>query len=102
MDSLSYESKIIIDEIPFQWGQKFELYYPDLPGFPTVYVHFKDGVDRVYGFPISVNFVQTTNETGTAEIRFISNVDLNSNKKLKDKTKIELENRWLNRLKKMD
>ena len=94
MDSLSYESKIIIDKIPFQWGQKFELYYPDLPGFPTVYVHFKDGVDRVYGFPISVNFIQKSNETGTAEIRFISNMDLNSNKKLKDKTKIELENRF--------
>lgn len=94
LDTLSHKCKILLDDIPVQWGQKFELYYPDLPGFPTVYVHFvKDNI-RVYGFPINVNFNQTTDKKGSAELTFISNIDLDSNPELKKLTKNELENRF--------
>ena len=94
LDPLSYKCKILLEDIPVQWGQKFELYYPDLPGFPTVYVHFVKDDHRVYGFPITVNFKQTTDKKGSAELTFISNVDLDSNSELKKLVKNEIENRF--------
>lgn len=93
-DPLSYECKILLEDIPSQWGQKFELYYPDLPGFPTVYVHFKKDDKRVYGFPITMNFIQNNDKSGTAEITFVSNVDLESESELKKLAKKEIENRF--------
>ena len=94
LDSLSYQCNILLDNIPVQWGQKFELYYPDLPGFPTVYVHFINDNQRVYGFPITANFNQTTDKKGSVEFTFISNVDLDTNLQLKELAKKELENRF--------
>ncbi|WP_371504285.1 hypothetical protein [Nitrosopumilus adriaticus] len=84
----------MLDDIPIQWGQKFELYYPDLPGFPTVYVHFTTENHRVYGFPITANFNQTTDKKGSVELTFISNIDLDSEPDLKELAKTELENRF--------
>ena len=94
LDTLSYKCKISFDNIPVQWGQKFELYYPDLPGFPTVYVHFGKENHRVYGFPITANFNQTSDKNGSVEFTFISIVDLDSNPELKELAKNELENRF--------
>ena len=94
LDPLSYECKILLEDIPVQWGQKFELYYPDLPGFPTVYVHFTKDSQRVYGFPITANFKQTTDKKGLVEIIFVSNVDLDSDPELKELAKNEIENRF--------
>ena len=92
--SLQYESIIEIENIPVQWGQKFELYYPDLPGFPIVYVHFTKEKHRVYGFPINACFKQKSENTGSVELTFISNIDLDVNLELKALTKKELENRF--------
>ena len=92
--SLQYESIIEIENIPVQWGQKFELYYPDLPGFPIVYVHFTKEKHRVYGFPINACFKQKSEKTGSVELTFISNIDLDVNLELKALTKKELENRF--------
>ena len=94
LGTLSYECKILLEDIPVQWGQKFELYYPDLPGFPIVYVHFKKENQRVYGFPITANFTQTNDDRGVFEITFISNIDLNSDSKLKELAKKEIMNRF--------
>ena len=94
IETLSHECKILLDDVPVQWGQKFELYYPDLPGFPIVYVHFKKENKRVYGFPITANFTQTSDDRGMVEITFISNTDLNSDSKLKDLAKEEIMNRF--------
>ncbi len=94
LDSLSHKCTILLEDIPVQWGQKFELYYPDLPGFPTVYVHFTKDNQRVYGFPVTVNFSQTSNKKGSAEFTFVSNVDLDSNTNLKEIVKKEIENRF--------
>ncbi len=94
LDSLSYQCKILLDDIPVQWGQKFELYYPDLPGFPTVYVHFTKENHRVYGFPITANFNQISDKKGSVEFTFISNTDLDADPELKTLAKRELENRF--------
>ena len=39
LSPLKYETKIKIENIPLQWMSRFELYYPDLPGFPITYIH---------------------------------------------------------------
>ena len=91
---LKYESAIVLENVPIQWGQKFELYYPDLPGFPTVYVHIIEDGKRTYGFPITANFKQGKGDDGSVEILFLSNKDLDSDESLKGAVKTELENRF--------
>ena len=50
-------SEHILENIPIKWLPKIELYYPDLPLFPIVYVHVKHRGQRIYGFPVSQSFV---------------------------------------------
>lgn len=94
LGDLKYKTEITLDGVPIQWGQKFELYYPDLPGFPTVYVHFLKDSKRVYGFPITANFNDTDERQGSVKLSFISNTDLDSDPSLKEAVKNELENRF--------
>ena len=49
-------NKIIIKDVPVQWIPKIELYYPDLPQFPIMYMHLKCGEKRIVACPVSVNY----------------------------------------------
>lgn len=56
MFALNYETTIKICDIPLQWIPKIELYYPDLPQFPIMYVHFLINDVRVMACPVSVSY----------------------------------------------
>ena len=93
LKEIKFETKITFSDIPRQWISKFELYYPDLPGFPIIYVHFiKDGV-KVYGYPASLNVTSMNGQTCDVEFLFQSNENLDNNQQLKDKVISELKER---------
>ena len=49
--------KIRVDKIPLQWIPKIELYYPDLPQFPIMYIHTRlNSGERLFAFPVAVSF----------------------------------------------
>ena len=56
MFSLKYETEITVSNIPIQWIPKIELYYPDLPQFPIMYLHSFLNQQRVLGIPVSVSY----------------------------------------------
>jgi len=96
LEPIRYETEIEIKEIPIQWMPLFELYYPDLPQFPIVYIHLKkDGV-RIYGFPVSVHFDIVEMKTCNARILFLSNINLDGagNETLRKDVADELEERF--------
>lgn len=49
-------NEITIKDVPVQWIPKVELYYPDLPQFPIMYIHLKCGENRIIACPVSVNY----------------------------------------------
>ena len=56
MFELKYTCEITIHEVPVQWIPKIELYYPDLPQFPIMYIHLKTDNQRLIACPVSVNY----------------------------------------------
>ena len=49
--------QIKVSGIPVQWIPKIEIYYPDLPQFPIMYIHTQlNNQERLFAFPISVSF----------------------------------------------
>lgn len=56
MLDLRYESEIKINDLPVQWIPKIELYYPDLPQFPIMYIHFLLNEKRIIACPVSVSY----------------------------------------------
>jgi len=56
MFKLFHEGKITIKGIPIQWIPKIEIYYPDLPQFPIMYIHTNFQGERLIACPVSVNF----------------------------------------------
>ena len=79
MFNLTHEVSITIKDIPIQWIPKIELYYPDLPQFPIMYIHFSLNNQRIVACPVSVSykishdecdaiFYVLTNTSPTAEI----------------------------------
>lgn len=56
MFTLKYEISVKICDIPLQWIPKIELYYPDLPQFPIMYVHFLFNDERIIACPVSVSY----------------------------------------------
>ncbi|WP_099363780.1 hypothetical protein [Fredinandcohnia onubensis] len=93
MEPIRYESIIKIEDIPLQWISKFELYYPDLPGFPIVYVHILMDDIRVFGFPVSVNFDIHENSCD-ANVLFLCNKDIDNDTTLKEAVSDELKERF--------
>ena len=91
---LEHEAIISLKEVPIQWIPKFELFTNDLPNFPLVYVHSFIHGKRVFGFPMAVNFANTTNGKCIPKIHFLSNVDLNSDKAAKKIVESELSERF--------
>ena len=53
---LNHETIITICNLPLQWIPKIELYYPDLPQFPIMYVHFLLNDKRIIACPVSVSY----------------------------------------------
>ena len=91
---IQYETKITLENIPVQWIPKFELYYPDLPGFPIVYVHFVKNGTRVFGFPCESSTVLKDNGICDINLIFLSNVKIENDDELLATTKKELEERF--------
>ncbi len=56
MFSLKYTITITIPNVPLQWIPKIELYYPDLPQFPIMYIHKKISSGRLVACPVSVSY----------------------------------------------
>lgn len=56
MFKLLNEAEITIENIPLPWIPKIELYYPDLPQFPIIYINTFFGEDRVIACPVSVSY----------------------------------------------
>lgn len=94
LKAIKFESKISIKNVPIQWIPRFELYYPDLPQFPIVYVHTIVNGIRVYGFPIATSFKVKEDENYDVEIVFLSNIDLDKKPRLKSVIIKELEERF--------
>jgi len=94
LNDLEHETEIKLAEVPIQWIPKFELYYPDLPGYPIVYVHGIKNSKRVYGFPAQVSFEDVDEKSCIPVITFVSNENLEENWELREFVKEELENRF--------
>ena len=56
MFNLKYTTTITISNVPIQWIPKIELYYPDLPQFPIMYIHTKIPTGRLIACPVSVSY----------------------------------------------
>jgi hypothetical protein len=54
--TLSYETTIKVFGLPLQWIPKIELYYPDLPQFPIMYIHCFIDDERIIACPVSVSY----------------------------------------------
>ncbi|MFC2143062.1 hypothetical protein ACFLQN_01540 [Candidatus Aenigmatarchaeota archaeon] len=93
ISDIKYESFIEIDDMPIQWASRIELFYPDLPQFPIIYVHKVVGRERIYGFPVSFSITCKKNKTCSVKLKFLSNKNLEKNKNLKNTIKEELEHR---------
>lgn len=73
MISLNNTILVTISDIPVQWIPKIELYYPDLPQFPIMYLHSFCNGQRVLGVPVSVSYT-ITGTTCSAEFMVLTNV----------------------------
>ena len=74
MISLNNTILVTISDIPIQWIPKIELYYPDLPQFPIMYLHSFCNGQRVLGVPVSVSYT-ITGTTCSAEFMVKYKVD---------------------------
>lgn len=90
MFSLIHKTKITIKNLPVQWIPKIELYYPDLPQFPIMYIHFHLKDERIIACPVAVNY-DISDDKCTAE--FFVLINTNPTKEVISKLKDELENR---------
>lgn len=94
LQKIKHKAKIIIKNIPAQWLSKIELYYPELPNFPLLYIHKNIDGQRMYGFPVAVVSVSTrTNNMLSVTFQVLSNVNLSKNIKLRKIFRKELRER---------
>lgn len=94
MDAIKFSSIIRLKNLPIQWLSRVELFYPDLPQTPIVYIHFVLGGTRIYGFPVSFNSDINKDNTCNIDVTFLSNCDIDKNQGLKDAVKNELCERF--------
>lgn len=92
MFRLEYIHEIKIDDVPIQWIPKIELYYPDLPQFPIMYVHFKYNGTRIIACPVSVNYCFHTSFCD-ATFTVLCNQDLSQNTIVQNLLKEEISDR---------
>ena len=94
IDPVRYETIIDLGCIPIQWIPRFELFMQDLPNFPLIYVHHYRNGQRVFGFPVSANFVEHEGGFCKVHLRFLSNRELTSDDTLMNLVKSELSERF--------
>lgn len=54
MFEITNEIEITIEHIPLPWSLKIELYYPDLPQFPMIYINTYTNKQRILAYPVAV------------------------------------------------
>lgn len=93
LDNIDYETEITLEDIPLQWTSRIELFYPDLLGYPIMYVHKIIEEQRIFGFPVALSTtdINTINKTCSLKFTFLSNIELTPS--YKNIIKLELENR---------
>lgn len=92
MYNLKYKTTITIQNVPIQWIPKIELYYPDLPQFPIMYIHTKISNDRLVACPVSVSY-DIQDEYCDAHFLVICNIDPSNNQEVDFMLKEELQER---------
>ena len=91
MFEAKYEIDIAVEGIPLQWLPKIEIYYPDLPQFPIMYIHKTLDEGRLIAFPVSVSFNIAAERFGTATFHVLSNLE--ATQSVYDSIKSEIEER---------
>ena len=90
MFQLNHQTEIKINGIPIQWIPKIELYYPDLPQFPIMYIHTQINNNRLVGCPVSVSYEIIQDKCNA---KFLVFTNLEPTTEVVDKIKDEIENR---------
>lgn len=90
MFQLNHKTEIIINGIPIQWIPKIELYYPDLPQFPMMYIHTQVNNGRLVSCPVSVSYEIIQDKCNA---KFLVFTNLEPTTGVVDKIKNEIENR---------
>ncbi|KYG28195.1 hypothetical protein [Alkalihalobacillus trypoxylicola] len=90
MFRLRNEVIITIESIPLPWIPKIELYYPDLPQFPMIYINTYVNKQRILACPVAVSY-QIGENSCDAIFTVLTNVELSETNK--DKIKSELSER---------
>lgn len=90
MFELKYQENIIIENLPIQWIPKIEIYYPDLPQFPIMYIHTYYNEKRLIVCPVSVNY-KIHDKMCDAIFTIVSNLEITYD--VYQSIKKELENR---------
>ena len=90
MFQLNHQTEIIINGIPIQWIPKIELYYPDLPQFPIMYIHTWTNNNRLVACPVSVSYDIIQDK---CKAKFLVLTNLEPTTEVVEKIKDEIENR---------
>jgi len=90
MFQLNHKTEIMIKGIPIQWIPKIELYYPDLPQFPIMYIHAHINNNRLVACPVSVSYEIIQDKCNA---KFLVFTNLEPVAEVVDKIKDEIENR---------
>lgn len=96
MEEIKYSCEVEIENVPVKWLPKIELFYPDLPGFPIMYVHSVVNNEHVYGFPVTISVPPSAynqDETCNIKFLFLCNKDLSQDTNYYNQIKLDLENR---------
>ena len=76
MFRLINEIEIIVNHIPLPWIPKIELYYPDLPQFPMIYINTYVNKQRIIACPVAVSY-QIKDDSCNAIFTVLTNVESN-------------------------
>lgn len=90
MFEAKFEADIEVKDIPVQWIPKIEIYYPDLPQFPIMYIHKNIEAGRLIAFPVAVSF-NIFGQSCTATFHVLSS--LNVTETIRNTIKTEIEER---------
>ena len=96
MEEIKYSCEIEIENVPVKWLPKIELFYPDLPGFPIMYVHSIVNNEHLYGFPVTMSIPTSAynqDETCNIKFLFLCNKDISQEIIYYNQIKSDLENR---------
>jgi len=83
-------TEIRIKNIPIQWIPKIEIYYPDLPQFPIMYIHTYFNDKRLIVCPVSVGY-EIDGDTCVGVFTVLCNLEIT--KEIELAIKGQLENR---------